>query len=261
MVSGPACIARETARRERLLRDARHGDPAARERLVRANLGLVHTVASHYRELGLAHDDLVQEGAVGLIDAIDHYDPERGLTFEAYARFRIRRAIRNALTDQARLIRLPKQVVERRRTIARAEAMLSTSAGGPPTAEQLAAATGLSVAAVRSARAAGIQPVSLDEPILPGGSPLATVLADPGAADPEVAAIEHERTTLLEAAIADLSERKRQIVVRRWDIDAGTTANGQPAAGHELSPRRRQTIARDALYDLRGALRPLRAGS
>ena len=102
----------------------------AREQLVASNLDLVRSIAAHYRDLGLPLEDLVQEGAIGLLDAIDHYDPDRGASFETYASFRIRRAVRNALTDKARLIRLPKQVVERRRAIERAEARLTAASGG-----------------------------------------------------------------------------------------------------------------------------------
>ena len=190
-----------------------------------------------------------------MLDAIDHYDRERKVSFEAYARFRIRRAVQNALTEQARLIRLPKQVVERRRTIARAEAMLSAATGGPPTAEQLAAARALGRGRREARR--GTPPVSLDELVLPAAPP-ATVLADPEAADPELAAIEHERATLLQAAIADLPERQRRIVGRRWGVDP---AAGAATAELTLSTRRRQTIGRDALYRLRGTLRTARIGS
>ena len=123
----------EDERRRKLLRGARRGDRGARERLVISHLGLVRSVASRYRDLGLPFDDLVQEGSLGLLDAIDHYDPCRGPEFDSYARFRVRRAIRNALTDQARLIRLPKQVVERRRAIDRAEAKLTAA---PPAAHR-----------------------------------------------------------------------------------------------------------------------------
>ena len=153
-----ARAAHDAVARRRLLRAAQRGDPRSRELLVQAHLGLVRSVASHYRELGLPLDDLIQEGSLGLLDAIDRYDPCHGATFETYARFRVRRAIRNALTDQARLIRLPKQVVERRRAISRAEARLATEASGrAPTPAQLAVDTGLSVAAVVDARAAGLR--------------------------------------------------------------------------------------------------------
>ena len=179
-LSGPACSAREAIRVRRLLQAAQAGDRRSREQLATSHLGLVRSVASRYRDLGLPFDDLVQEGSLGLLEAIDRHDPSRGMPFDGYARFRIRRAIRNALTDQARLIRLPKQIVQRRRAIDDAEARLAAEAAGrPPTALELAAATGLSVGAVLNARSAGLAPVSLDAPVLPDGSSLATVVADP----------------------------------------------------------------------------------
>src|SRR5207249_1152228 len=97
----------------RLVRAAARGDRRARERLVERYLPLVKRLAWRYRGLGVPVDDLVQEGSVGLLEAIDRFDPARGNEFAAYARLRARRAILNALTTQARLVRLPKQVVER----------------------------------------------------------------------------------------------------------------------------------------------------
>jgi len=97
----------------RLLRAAQRGDVGARSRVIARHLRLVRGVASRYRDLGLQDDDLVQEGSVGLLEAIGKYDRSRGVPFEAFARFHVRRAIRNALTARARLIRLPKHVVGR----------------------------------------------------------------------------------------------------------------------------------------------------
>jgi RNA polymerase sigma factor (sigma-70 family) len=209
--------------------------------------------------MGLPLEDLDQEGAVGLLEAIDHYDPRRGASFESYARFRVRRAIRNALTEKARAIRLPKQVVERRRALDRAEARLTAAAGGRrPTPAELAAATGLSVGAVLDARTAPLTTVSLDQPLLPDGSPLADVVADPNAADPEIRALEHERTRILSEALEALPERQRQLVTRRWGIGAASSSNAEAARRLGLSPRRTQTIRRDALYRLRKELEPAR---
>lgn len=245
-----------------VLRPAQRGDSLARERLVLSKLGLVRSVASHYRDLGLPFEDLVQEGSLGLLEAIEHYDPGHGASFDGYARFRVRRAIRNALTDQARLIRLPKQVVERRRALDRAEAELAAaSAGRAPTPAQLAAATGLSVTAVLDARSAGLAPISLDGPVLPDGSSLASAVADPEAADPERKLLEHEQTELLNAALDDLPERQRCIIGRRWGIGAAPRSNAQLAAELELSPRRTQAIGHDALYTLRAALEPAKTKS
>ena len=251
----PASTARDAARQSSLLRAAQRGDRTARDELVTSNLGLVRSVAARYRDLGLPLDDLVQEGAIGLLDAIDHYDPGRGASFVSYSRFRIRRAIRNALTDKARLIRLPKQVVERRRAIERAEARIAAAtAGQTPAAAEVASATGLSVAAVLDARSAGLAPVSLDEAVLPDGAPLAGVIADPHAADPAVIALERERTRRLTAALENLPERQRRIVSCRWGIGEASMPNRVLASKLALSPRRTQTICRDALYALRNSL-------
>ncbi len=240
-----------------MLRAAQRGDRVAREQLVASNLDRVRSIAAHYRDLGLPLEDLVQEGAIGLLDAIDHYDPDRGASFETYTSFRIRRAVRNALTDKARLIRLPKQVVERRRAIERAEARLTAASGGrtPATAE-IAAATGLPAGTIQAARSAGLAPVSLDQPALPDGSPLEGLVADPRAADPELKLLEHEQTKLLAAALADLPERQRRIVSCKWGIGEAQMPNRVLASKLALSPRRTQTIGRDALYELRKALDP-----
>ena len=225
------------------MRAAQRGDPRSRELLVASHLGLVRSVASRYRDLGLPFDDLVQEGSLGLLDAIDHYDRRRGCSFESYARFRVRRAIRNALTDQARLIRLPKQMVERRRAIAGAEARLAAEASGDrPTPAELAADTGLSVAAVVDARSAGLAPISLDQPIRPDGSSLESVMADPDGGDPELTAIEHEQAELLRAALARLPDRQRRIVSLRWGIGGNPLTNAEIATELKLSPRRAQEI-------------------
>lgn len=246
-----------TARHNRLVRAAQHGDLRSRELLVASLLGLVRSVASRYRDLGLSFDDLVQEGSLGLLDAIDHYDSRHGTPFESYARFRVQRAIRNALTDQARLIRLPKQLVERHRAVARAEARLAAeSSGRAPTSSQLAAATGLPVAVVVEARSERRAPISLDEP-RPGGFSLGSVVADPAASDPELAAIEHEQAELLRAALGRLPERQRRIVSLHWGIDGPPLTNAEIATELDLSPRRAQRIGTDALYELRAALEPV----
>ncbi len=119
----------------------------------------------------------------------------------------------------------------------------------------------MSVGAVLNARSAGLPPVSLDEPILSDGSSLASVVADPSAADPELKALEHEQAELLEAALENLPKRKRYIVSHRWGIRGAPMSITDLAAELELSTRRTQTIGRDALYELRAALEPREVGS
>lgn len=128
---------------EKLLRSAASGDRDARERLLAQYLPLIRGVASRYRGAGLPFDDLVQEGSVGLLEAIGDFDPRLGVEFASYARFRVHRAIRNALTERARLVRLPKHVVERRRLIDRERARAFAASGRTPSVAELAQRTGL----------------------------------------------------------------------------------------------------------------------
>ena len=248
---------RDVVRERKLLRAARRGDPGARERLVASRLGLIRSLAARYGAQGLPFDDLVQEGALGLLDAIDHYDASRGPTFDSYARFRVRRAMRNALTTQARLIRLPKHVVERRRAIERLSAQLTAAANGrPPTPTQLAAATGLSVEAVLDARAAVRVPISLDARRRADGSALARAFTDHASDDPERRALASERRRQLDAAVASLPERQRRVVSRRWGLDGAPQPAVELAEELELSSRRTQTLTADALRELRTLLEP-----
>jgi RNA polymerase sigma factor (sigma-70 family) len=248
--SGPDAV-----RERKLFRAARRHDRGARERLVVSHLGLVRAVASRYRNLGLPFDDLVQEGALGLLNAIDRYDPCRGTDFESFARFRVRRAIRNALTEQARLVRLPKQVVERRRMLARTQARLTSESGRTPTPAELAAATGLSPLSILEARTAAIAATSLDAPVARDGSTLANLIADSTAADPEGAALSAEEARLVRDAVARLAPRSREIVSRHFGLDGGETAVAAVALDLHLSERRTRTIERDALHELASELR------
>ncbi len=251
----PVRSSRDALRLRKLLRAARRGDRGAQDRLVRSHLPLIRSLARRYRGYGLPFDDLVQEGSLGLLEAIHRYDPARGPGFAAFARFRIRRAMRNALTDQARLIRLPKQIVERRRALDRAEARLVAS-GKRPTPAELAAATGLSPKAVLEARAATQAPLSLDAPVLPDGSALEGLVVDPVVKDPQAETLEREGMASLRSALAKLPPRQRCVVEARWG--AGGAANAAEVAQElGLSSRRAQTLRQDALYALRDELEPV----
>jgi RNA polymerase primary sigma factor len=246
---------RPLGRRE-TLRAARRGERKARERLVVAHLDLVRATASRYRGLGMPFDDLVQEGLLGLLDAVDRYDESRGVAFETFARFRIRRAIRNALTDQARLVRLPKQVVERRRLLESLEGRLTTATGRAPSATELAAASGLPVAAVLEAQAAPTTATSLDAPLRSSGSPAETLIPDAEARDPEREALEAEEARLLHEAVDRLAPRQREIVTRHFGLEGEAAAVAAVAADLHLSERRTRTIEQEALRHLEDELRP-----
>lgn len=237
-----------------LLDDARHGDSAAREQLVVEHLADVRAIAARYRNLGLPLDDLVQEGALGLLDAIEHYDEQRQTDFDVYARFRIRRAIRNALTEKSRLIRLPKEIVERRRAVARAEERLTHSDGSPPSLGEVAELTGLSVDAVRDTRTVAPNVVSLDQAVLPDGSTLESLIEDRASPDPVVDAVDQEQAALVDRAVAELPERQREIVCRHFGLGRPPEEITDVAADLHVSQQRARTIERDALFTLRDRL-------
>jgi RNA polymerase sigma factor (sigma-70 family) len=239
-----------------LLHRAQHGDRSARERLVVQHLDDVRSIASRYRNLGLVVDDLVQEGSLGLLDAIDHYDETRGTAFDAYARFRIRRSIRNALTDTSRLIRLPKQLVERIRALDRIDARLTDANGRHPSSARLAEESGLSVAVVRETRALVPVVVSLDQPQLPDGSPLESQIVDEQSPDPLAGATGREETVLIDRAVEQLPPRQREILSRHFGVGCEPEEVPELAADLHLSEQRVRTIERDALYALRDRLDP-----
>jgi RNA polymerase primary sigma factor len=248
---------RDVIRERKLLRAARRGDRGARDRLVASHLGLVRAVAARYRDLGLPFDDLVQEGSIGLLDAIDRYDPGRQTDFETFARFRVRRAIRNALTDQARLVRLPKQVVARRRTLTRLDAQLTAANGRAPTLAELAAASGFSPRAVTAARTAAITSSSLEGSVASGGFRLDDVIADAASPNPEREALDVERAQLVRGAVAELSPRQRAVVTRHFGLDGSEVKLAALACELHVSERRARTIERDALHELQAALEAL----
>jgi RNA polymerase primary sigma factor len=239
-----------------LFEAARRGDRRARERLVAEHLSAVRSIALRYRNLGLSLDDLMQEGSLGLLEAIDRYEAERGSDFESYARFRIRRAIRNALTEQSRLIRLPKQIVERRRAIERAEASLKSATGRTPSTGELATATGLTPAAVVSARSIGTTPVSLDQSVLEDGSTLEALVSDNSARSPEDETVEHEQAREVDDAVDSLPGRQRLVVSRHFGLGCEPEQIAEVAAELHVSQQRARAIERDALYALRERLEP-----
>jgi RNA polymerase sigma factor (sigma-70 family) len=214
---------------------------------VETHLGLVHAVANRYRNLGLPVEDLAQEGAIGLLEAIDRFDPEQG-PFATYAFWRIREAVTHALTDQAHLVRLPKHIVERRRAIAGAAARLANQ-GHPSTPSELAAETGLTEVAVSEALTVPVSPASLDQPG-PDGTPLSGIVADATAADPEAATLATVSRSTVAEAVSHLSPRKQLVITRHFGLSGDSQTLADVASELHLSPQRTRAIEQDALYEL-----------
>ncbi len=232
---------------ERLAARARRNDRAARAALVEEHMGIVRAIAFRYRGFGIPFEDLVQEGAIGLLAAIDDYDPGRGTTFSTYAFWRIRAAVTHAVTARANLVRIPRGVLERRRQLADARRALTT-ADGEPGIDDLAASTTLSAAEVAEALAPTAV-LSLDA-ALPDGTSLGDRLADDPSARPDALAVTAVERRALRTALRRLRPRKHAIVARHYGIDREAETLAQIAADLRISPERTRALRDEALREL-----------
>jgi RNA polymerase primary sigma factor len=228
------------------------GDERARRALIEANLRLVVAMARHYQGLGLPFADLVQEGTVGLIQAVDRFDWRRGRRFSTYAAWWIRQAIRRALTNDSRTIRLPSRLVAKQLATRRASAMLEAGLGRPATLEEIAAATGYDVPAVAGAEAAPLAAASLDATVggEDGGAQLVELVPDAAASDPLAEAEESDRAVAVRAALGALRPRERGILASHFGIDCEAHTLEQIATELHLAPERVRQIEQHALASL-----------
>jgi RNA polymerase primary sigma factor len=204
----------------RLARRIEQGDSLARAQLVEANMRLVINIARGYHCSMIPFEDLVQEGAIGLMTACERYDPNKGYRFSTYATHWIRQAISRAIDNKSRAIRVPAHVSETLRKIERARTEMVRETGVEPTVEQLAARVGVSQRKVSSYMQAGLDPVSLD--MLVGeeeNTTLASLLNDKTAADPEDEVIRREVEAEIHEVLNQLTERERMVMRRRLGFD------------------------------------------
>ena len=197
----------------------RAGD-AARAAFVAANGRLVVALARRYQHRGLPLDDLVQEGTVGLLRAVDLFDPARGYKFSTYAVWWIKQALRRALAQQVPLAHVPDNVQMERARLARRAHALHAELGHPPSHADLAAATGLPRARVDALTAPLPAPVPLDQIMGDGASTtLGDLLPDPDALRPDDVAEAQELAAAVRAALATLTPRERAILAARHGLD------------------------------------------
>jgi len=214
----------------------RAGD-AARAAFVAANGRLVVAIARRYRHGGLPLDDLVQEGTVGLLRAVDLFDPARGYKFSTYAVWWIKQALRRALAQQVPLAHVPDNVQMERARLARRAHALHAALGHPPSRVELAAATGLPRARVDTLTAPLPAPVPLDQIIGDGESTtLGDLLPDPAADRPDAMAEAHALAAAVRAALATLDPRARAILVARHGLDGAPRAPCRTSASSSGSP-------------------------
>jgi len=200
--------------------EALRAGAAARAAFVAANGRLVLAIARRYRHGGLPLDDLVQEGTVGLLRAVDLFDPARGYKFSTYAVWWIKQALRRALAQQVPLAHVPDNVQMERARLARRAHALHAALGHSPSPADLAAATGLPRARVDTLTAPLPAPVPLDQIMGDGESTtLGDLLPDPDVDQPDATAEAHALAAAVRAALATLDPRARAILVARHGLD------------------------------------------
>jgi len=237
---------RELARRKDL------GDELAKRRLIEANLRLVMSITRNYMNAGVPLLDLIQEGNLGLIRAVEKFDYRMGYKLSTYATWWIRQAVTRAIADQGRTIRLPVHVVEQLRKVTRARRVLTQKLNREPTAEETAAESGFPAKRVQELLDLVEDPVSLETPVGEGDSMYGDMLEDVNAERPEVALVERFRGTDLEAALDALNERMRRVVELRFGL-GGERTRTLEEVGVELGVTRERVrqLETRALRELR----------
>jgi RNA polymerase primary sigma factor len=233
------------------------GDKEARAQMIKANLRLVVKIAHDYGNLGLPLLDLVSEGNIGLMKAVERFDPAKGGKLSTYAAWWIKQSIKRALANQSKTIRLPVHLVDKIAKIKRVSLSMSEELGREPTDQELADEVGLSAAKLSQLRTVSIRPASLDAPMNDeDGTEFGEIVGDDGAVDPA----ENLSDKNLQEEISDLlrvlDDRERKIIMSRFGLDGGNSRTLEEVGEKFGVTRERiRQLQNIALAKLRRALR------
>ena len=238
-----------------LTRAAKAGDDEAKKRLVEANMRLVINIAKTYRNKSIPLEDLIQDGAIGLMQAAERFDPDKGFRFSTYATHWVRQAIGRAIDNKSKAIRLPAHVSQSLRKISKERERILRETGVDPTHEQLAHALEITPKKLRTLLQSNQDTVSLDQSVNgeSGGVTLGGLIRDHGASgNPEGVVMDAEVVLELQRILGELNEREQSVMRLRFKFD-GTEARLQEEIAKEmkLSRERVRQIEVQAIKKLR----------
>lgn len=251
--ASPLLTAEEEVKFARL---AQQGDEGARKRMIESNLRLVVKIARRYMNRGMAFLDLIEEGNLGLIRAVEKFDPERGFRFSTYGTWWIRQTIERAIMNQTRTIRLPIHVVKEINTYLRAARSLAQELDHEPTAEEIAKLLNKPIEDVERMLGLNERVSSTDSSVMSdSGKTLLDTIADNNARDPTDALQEEGVQSNLEDSLLQLSDKQREVVERRFGLH-GHSVSTLEEVGQEIGVTRERVrqIQMDALKKLKRIL-------
>ena len=204
-----------------LARRIRRGDKAARDHMIKANLRLVVKIAMDYKDFGLPLLDLISEGNIGLIKAVERFDPRKGGKLSTYAAWWIKQSIKRALANQSKTIRLPVHLVDKISKMRRTAMQLTETLGREPTDEELAAELQIPTSKVAHLKSVSVRPASLDAPIGEDGdsSTFGEIVGDENAVSPYEGLREKNLNSDLSAMVNSLDKREAEIIKLRFGLE------------------------------------------
>ena len=232
------------------------GDAEAREHMIRANLRLVVKIAQDYANNGMALVDLIAEGNIGLMTAVDRFDPDRGAKFSTYSAWWINQSIKRALSNQSKTIRLPAHMVDKIARLRRISAILTEELGREPSSEELSEELGIPAHKLSRLKRASQRPTSLDAPVNDGeGINFGEIIGDDKAVHPLEALEEKTLRGQLSGLLEVLDEREQRIIDARYGLDGNRPLKLEEVGGEFGVTRERiRQLQAKALGKMRRAL-------